>query len=308
MIRQTWQLVFRARARQVAQSCSRHAPEVALAAASVAGASLVLFMLSFSGDALRALRYPVDEYIGEDENALIRVPLGEATTAPDIAPFYLQKFEVTNQSYARFIAASRYVGPPGRSSYLTNDDLQPWKDVDSDWRRLLGDIADKDRPNHPVVGVAYADAAAYCAFYKMRLPRREEWAHAARGGTKTAYWWGKAIPRFRRVGNFADRTLIREYPKFLKFGVALSGYDDGYAKTSPVGAFEPNPYGLHDMLGGLWEWVAGDCNDPSQRLREGGSWSANEHYLSVDLKNCKRKDLKSDDTGFRCAMDMHIVR
>ncbi|GJD52911.1 Formylglycine-generating enzyme [Methylobacterium crusticola] len=116
------------------------------------------------------------------------------------------------------------------------------------WRRPLGpgsSIAGLD--DHPAVHVAYADAEAYAAWAGKDLPTEAEWEYAARGGLDGAeFAWGDALtPGGRHMANtwqgtFPHRNLA----------------EDGYERTSPVTAFPANGYGLHDMIGNVWEWTA----------------------------------------------------
>ncbi len=103
------------------------------------------------------------------------------------------------------------------------------------------------KAQHPVVHVAYEDAAAYAAWAGKTLPTEAEWERAARGGLEgAAYVWGD---EFAPGGTMLANTWQGEFPwQNLK--------TDGYVGTSPVGAFPPNGYGLCDMAGNVWEWTA----------------------------------------------------
>ena len=103
------------------------------------------------------------------------------------------------------------------------------------------------RDHHPVVHIAYEDAAAYAAWAGKALPTEAEWEFAARGGLEGAiYVWGDEFaPRGRLLAN----TWQGEFPW-------QNLTHDGYAGTSPVGAFPANGYGLYDMAGNVWEWTS----------------------------------------------------
>ncbi len=116
------------------------------------------------------------------------------------------------------------------------------------WRCPLGpgsSIAGLD--DHPVVHVAYADAAAYAAWAGKALPTEAEWEYAARGGLDGAeFAWGDTlVPGGRHRANTWQGAFPYE-----------NSAEDGYERTSPVTAFPPNGYGLHDMIGNVWEWTA----------------------------------------------------
>jgi len=103
------------------------------------------------------------------------------------------------------------------------------------------------RDDHPVTHVAYADAEGYAAWAGAALPTEAEWEFAARGGLEAAtFVWGD---EFAPGGRLMANTWQGEFP-WQNLG------SDGFEGTSPVDAFPPNGYGLHDMVGNVWEWTA----------------------------------------------------
>jgi sulfatase modifying factor 1 len=117
----------------------------------------------------------------------------------------------------------------------------------ADWRHPEGPGSTlHGRDRHPVVQVAYDDAVAYAAWAGKQLPSQAEWERAARGGleSKVFCWGDEFAPKGRMMAN----TWQGEFPW-------QNLLTDRYGGTSPVGAFPPNGYGLHDMAGNVWEWT-----------------------------------------------------
>ena len=117
----------------------------------------------------------------------------------------------------------------------------------ADWRHPYGPKSNVNAlDNHPVVHVSFADALAYAAWAGKELPTEAEWEFAARGGLDGAeFAWGD---EFTPGGRHMANTWQGEFPR-------QNRGEDGFERTSPVRAFPPNGYGLHDMIGNVWEWT-----------------------------------------------------
>ncbi len=189
--------------------------------------------------------------------------------------FWMDRTPVTNRQFSAFIEATGHVtlaetkpdpaDYPGALPHMLKAgslvfmqprgpvDLRDWSrwwtyKFGADWRHPYGPgSAIRGHDDHPVVHIAYRDAEAYATWAGKSLPSEAEWEFAARGGLDGAeYAWGSAfMPDGRHManiwqGNFPHQNLAT----------------DGYARTSPVTAFPANGYGLHDMIGNVWEWTS----------------------------------------------------
>lgn len=189
--------------------------------------------------------------------------------------FYMDKTDVTNDEFARFVAATGYVTvaertprpedfpgappenlvagavvftPPSHPVSLNNH-LQWWSYVaGANWRHPLGPASDiRGKGGYPVVEVAYEDALAYAAWAGKRLPTEAEWEFAARGGLAgKVYAWGDV---FRPGGRWMANTHQGQFP------IEDTGAD-GFAGIAPVAQYPPNGYGLYDMAGNVWQWTS----------------------------------------------------
>ena len=139
-----------------------------------------------------------------------------------------------------------FVPPPGPVGQ--GDPYRWWQYIPgADWRHPEGPGSSiRNRPDHPVVHVAHEDAAAYAAWIGKQLPSEAEWERAAWGGRADAeFAWGAELhPGGRPVAN----TFQGDFPHH-------NSLLDGYAGTSPVGAFPANGFGLFDCIGNVWEWT-----------------------------------------------------
>ena len=206
---------------------------------------------------------------------------GEADERPvhrvHLSEFFIGRFPVTNDEYARFVRATGYPAPGVRGLPLVaaggRDSI--FKEFAAPYVWQHGEPP-QGHGNHPVVLVRHDDAVTYCGWLSttlgrsVRLPTEAEWERAARGGIDGAkYPWGDQIDQSR--GNY--------------LGDPASKRQRG---TRPTGTYPPNAYGLCDIIGNVWEWVSdwygaeyygqGDAQDPqgpssgSLRVVRGASW------------------------------------
>ncbi|MEO0975076.1 MAG: SUMF1/EgtB/PvdO family nonheme iron enzyme, partial [Pseudomonadota bacterium] len=152
--------------------------------------------------------------------------------------------EVTFEQYHAFCEATGREKPrPEREWYDANVEYQ---------------VKSGDRDDHPVVNVTWREASAYARWLDgmtgsgCRLPTGDEWEYAARGGSSTAYWWGDAPTRLGEV------MMKTRDPREQSARSAPAG-NRRRETTASVGQFPPNPFGLHDVHGNVWEWVSDDA-------------------------------------------------
>lgn len=163
--------------------------------------------------------------------------------------------------------------------------------------------------DHPIVNVTWNDAKAFCEWSGGRLPTEAEWEYAARSGREgTKYPWGDAISH--EQANYGQEVCC---------GGLASGRDR-WEYTSPVGSFDANGFGLHDMIGNVWEWCADVYDgayygrsagtDPrndsggSARVVRGGSWVNYPRVLRASNRGWLERGVRGADYGLRCARDV----
>jgi formylglycine-generating enzyme required for sulfatase activity len=230
--------------------------------------------------------------------------------------FALAKHEVTRGQFAAFVHATGHsvargcvgLGPDGRPAELDT----------RDWRNPGFEQAD----DHPVVCVSWNDAQAYVDWLKKitgkayRLPSEAEWEYAARAGSLGVRYWGDAREDACRYANGSDETRLAQ-TKQARDPAKVFLCKDGYAFTAPVGRFHANAFGLHDMLGNVWEWVA-DCwnatyrgapvngsvwgkGECALRVARGGAWVSEPRLARSAMRNRGTQVFRGDIIGFRVA-------
>ena len=197
-----------------------------------------------------------------------------------VAGFLIDRHEVTNRQFGRFVAATGYITvaerqplpedlpqfPPDRltpgsvvfidpmAAIPGGDITQWWQFIEgADWRHPEGPASSiTGRDDYPVVHLAYEDAVAYAQWLGHQLPTEAQWEYAALAGAKsTPLHAGEPANTWQ--GIFPLRNTKQ----------------DGYTATAPVGCYPPNGYGLYDMIGNVWEWVS-DWYYPGHRFSAAG--------------------------------------
>ncbi len=276
-----------------------------------------------------------------------------------VAPFLIDPAPVTNGDFQAFVEATGYVTfaerPPRAEDYPDADPAllkagssvftppkgqvslrNPfawWSYVfGADWRHPEGPKSSiESLMDHPVVHIAYEDAAAYAHWCAKRLPTEAEWECAARGGMdRAAYAWGG---EFEPGGKVLANYWRGAFPYQKHEG-------ERFRRTSPVGSFPPNAFGLYDMIGNVWEWTedwyalpasgeqASACCVPSnprggteeaskdrgaagdnfgRKVLKGGSHLCAENYCRryrPAARYPQTIDTTTSHIGFRCAKDI----
>lgn len=229
---------------------------------------------------------------------LARIPAGEflmSAESPEdqrstervfVEEFFIGRFPVTQEEYARFVRATGHPAPRVQALPLVaaNGHDQVFRELAAPYVWTMNEPP-AGLSTHPVVLVRYEDCVEYCRWLSLelnrevRLPTANEWEKAARGGVDgQSYPWGNDIDRTK--GNF------------------LVDGNKSQRGTRPAGLYSPNAFGLYDMAGNVWEWVS-DWQGPMRMVR-GGSW-VNE---DVEMLRCAYRHAVPEDTysysiGFR---------
>lgn len=193
--------------------------------------------------------------------------------------------------------------------------------ADASWRDVTEGGCTQG-PTHPVINVSARDAQAFCTWLSKReglsyrLPTDYEWSCASGLSqkerrnlspaqkdlqVKNHFPWGTQWPPPPGAGNFAG-----EETGILGFDV-ISGYQDSFLFTAPVGSFQANPFGLHDLSGNVWEWCldAYDPKKPNTKVARGGSWRDGDPIrLSSSLRRPAPVTKRGNDIGFRCVIEL----
>lgn len=216
-----------------------------------------------------------------------------------VAPFSVMRREVTVAQYRAFIQESGYKPEPGC-----------WRLASLGWRRennLSWDApVHPQAEDHPVACINWHDASAFAAWMSektgksYRLPTETEWEFAARAGSQTSRPWGDDPAGACQYANVFDQTT--------QFPALWPKHDcsDWFNYTAPAGSFEPNAFGLYDMIGNLSEWTA-DCKtrqDCRYRVLKGGAYDGPPAQLRSAFRHPDQPEDRAVQYGFRLVRDV----
>ncbi len=258
-----------------------------------------------------------------DEAPVHRVRISQA--------FWLGKHEVTVAQFRRFIELSSHVPESitdGTGGYgfdaksarapLAEGDAFAGRDRRWSWK----DPGFAQGDSHPVVNVSWNDAVAMARWLSQyegkvyRLPSEAEWEYACRAGSRSRYSSGDAPESLSAQANLFDQDSATNWPRWAKQALP---FHDGWAFTAPVGSFAANAFGVHDMHGNVWEWVADfhaddyyqrspvdDPRGPEEgdlRVRRGGSWHSWAFYARCSYRNWNTPSSRYTLVGFRLLLE-----
>jgi formylglycine-generating enzyme required for sulfatase activity len=220
--------------------------------------------------------------------------------------FYIDATEVTNREYRQFMDAGGYT----QQRYWSTE---AWQFLQKEKITVPGFWTDTrvSPPDHPVVGVSWYEAEAYCRWAGKQLPTEAQWEKAARGTDRRQYPWGNA-PVDGKHANYCDTQCESKWKDTRE--------NDGYQYTAPVGSYPSgrSPYGVDDLAGNVWEWVqdwyAADyyrrspernpVNDtPAEwRVMRGGGWLNDPARVRAALRSRFAPASRLYNIGFRCVV------
>jgi formylglycine-generating enzyme required for sulfatase activity len=252
-----------------------------------------------------------------------------------LGSFYIDRCTVTIAEFFDFVRQTDHTTDAERYGWsFVFEDFVPEEDAENvlqgvsaapwwvavrgaNWLRPYGPGSNALRGmlDHPVTHVSWRDARAYADWAGKRLPTESEWEFAARGGLKgRRYPWGDELTP---DGDHRCNIWQGEFPEH-------NTGEDGYERTAPVEAFDPNGYGLYNVAGNVWEWCedwfspdyhttdAFDPRDPvgppdgNERVMRGGSHLCHRSWCNryrVAARSKNTPDSSTTNLGFRCAVD-----
>ncbi|CAK0740104.1 formylglycine-generating enzyme [Gammaproteobacteria bacterium] len=233
----------------------------------------------------------------------------------NIRAFTLGKYEVTVGEFRAFVSSSGYHIEAGCFEWDVSNNQWVFQ-ADGYWDRPGFSQTDRN----PVACVNWNDAQAYIRWLAKRtakpyrLPTEAEWEYAARAGTTTAWYWGENLNSTCQYANVADQTKGPNNYSWIE----RHECSDEYFFSAPVGSFQPNGFGLYDILGNVWEWTCSEyqerysgeeqrCSSSNstngRRVLRGNSWYNGPWWVRVADRYRYSPEVRYSNLGFRVAHD-----
>ncbi len=238
-------------------------------------------------------------------------PMGSPLSAADepahwvrVPAFRIMRTEVTNFEFRAFVQTTGYLTDAERAGGGYVFQNGQWQVAPgASWQKPRGvttSIIGLDA--HPVVQVSQRDAAAFCGWAGLRLPRESEWEYAARSNDGRRYPWGTLLP------------VVPGQPVRANLGAAECcgpSAVDGHLYTAPVGLFPggASPFGVLDLAGNVWEWTSSPyVARPGRFVMRGGGWGNDPNSIRSTIRHGNPVNIGMDMVGFRCAGDRPQAR
>ena len=234
-------------------------------------------------------------------------------------PFLLAAHEVTLGQFRKYVDETGYktsaeTDGKGGWGYDPKTGMCSGRFQQFSWR----DVGFPQTDDHPVLNVSWFDAVAFCEWLTKkegktyRLPTEAEWEYACRAGTTTRYYHGddpgglSKVARLLNAAGDKDFAHVDQQVIFLKPGESF---------TAKVGSYQPNAWGLYDMLGNVWEWTSDwygeeyyanspiddprGMDDANVKVRRGGGWNTFPLYARPAYRNWNTRGTRCINLGFR---------
>jgi formylglycine-generating enzyme required for sulfatase activity len=243
-----------------------------------------------------------DKYAGNDEKPEKEVEIKRG--------FYLGCTTITMAQFREFVNETGYEtdaekdGRGGHGFDTAKNSFAGWFPQYT-WRYAGWVLTDE----HPVGNVSWNDAIAFCKWFSeksgkiVRLPTEAEWEYACRAGTTTIFFTGDNPGSLNGYANVPDEALRKKLNEQVDSNTWFP-FNDGYAFTAPVAHFKPNPWGLYDMIGNVFEWCSDTFpNYSNRRVLRGGSYNLNIEVSRCASRGFAKREARYSYTGFRILVE-----
>jgi formylglycine-generating enzyme required for sulfatase activity len=277
--------------------------------------------IALGGEKVEFVKIPKGEFLmgspTDDQNASVfEQPQHKVLFTKEL---WVAKYPITKGQFAAFVKSAKYETEAERDKeggwgFDSVAGKLEGRKPKYNWKETGWETTDR----HPVVNVSWNDADEYCKWASkeskkaIRVLNESEYEYANRAGSKTQYFTGDELESLKDYANNCDVAAKAKFPDW-----PCAKFNDGYAFTSPVGRFNPNGFGLHDMTGNVWSWCGdwfksdlykrGDVKDPKanedgeqkSRVLRGGSWGINPWGCRSACRDGFSPSSRSFNFGFR---------